>query len=201
MRIAASVLLLGIALTACSTLPSTEATPFLPAGVFGVYEDNDVGAINLAAWAFATPANTRGNPAEAARAMVALEYLPGELTENPRWIGLDMSTKRQLGQARVDLRGILGIRPDAPPQVVVNTLLALVLDLRDGNQPAAMKVLTSPIFTLPPDRTLHVLTNLPYVQAANLSTSRTQDQASGWLRVDAGSSGVLIRLFGRRSCG
>ena len=69
-------------------LPATRNTPFLPPGVFGVYQDNDIGAINQSAWAFASPANTSDNPIEAIKAVIALEYLPGELMENPRWIGM-----------------------------------------------------------------------------------------------------------------
>src|SRR5580704_11576422 len=57
--------------------PARVATPSLPPMVYGVYLDNDVGAINFAAWAFAAPSNTRGNPAEAARAIIAVEYLAG----------------------------------------------------------------------------------------------------------------------------
>jgi hypothetical protein len=166
-----------VCLAACATLPGTQRTPFLPPGVYGTYEDNDIGAINQSAWAFASPANTRGNPAEAVRAVVALEYLSGELQENPRWVGMDAAVKLHMGRARDEVRQILGIRPDAPPQLVVNTLLALGLDLQTGNQPAAMQVLSSAIFTQPPERTLQVLSNLPYMQEANLATSRAEAQS------------------------
>jgi hypothetical protein len=177
MRNVLSLPILAVCAAACATLPSTQRTPFLPPGVYGTYQDNDIGAINQSAWAFASPANTRGNPAEAAKAVVALEYLAGELRENPRWIGMDAAVKLHMGRARDELRQILGIRPDAPPQIVVNTLLALGLDLQTGNQPAAMQVLASPLFTQPPERTLLLLSNLPYVQEANLATSRAEGQS------------------------
>src|SRR3978361_2577852 len=92
-------LVLAVGLAGCATLPATPQTPYLPPSVFGVYEDNATGAINLASWAFASPANTRGNPAEAARAVIALEYLPGELVENPRWAGMDSRGKGRRGVA------------------------------------------------------------------------------------------------------
>jgi hypothetical protein len=168
---------LAAALAGCATLPATPQTPYLPPSVFGVYEDNDTGAINLAAWAFASPANTRGNPVEAARAIVALEYLPGELSENPRWVGMDSLVKRRLAIARNEVRQVLGIRPDAPPQFVVNAMLALMTDLQTGNQPSVMQVLQSGVFTLPPEQTMQILSNLPYVQEANLATSRVSDQS------------------------
>ncbi len=168
---------LALCLTACATLPSTQQTPFLPPSTFGIYQDNGTGAINQSAWAFASSANTRGNPIEAAKAVIALEYLSGELRENPRWISMDQAIKLRMALARDDLRQILGIRPDVPPQVVVNTLLALTFDLQSGNMPAAMQVLASPAFTQSPEQTLQVLSNLPYVQQANLATSRAASQS------------------------
>jgi hypothetical protein len=177
MRALTSLLLPGLCLAACTTLPATARTPSLPPGVYGVYEDNDVGAINQSAWAFSSAANTRGDPVDAAKAVVALEYLPGELRENPRWVGLGSSIALRLELAREELRSILGIRPDAPPQVVVNTLLALSLNLETGNHAAAMQVLASPIFAQPPEQTLQILSNLPYVQQANLATARAEAES------------------------
>jgi hypothetical protein len=176
MRNATVFMILALALGGCATLPPTQRTAYLPPGVFGTYEDNATGAINLAAWAFASPANTRGNPAEAARAIVAMEYLPSELTQNPRWVGMDGLVKRRLGIARDEVRGVLGIRPDAPSQLVVNAMLALFVNLQTGNRAAVMQVLGSPLFTLPPDQTLQILSALPYMQDANLATSRVASQ-------------------------
>ncbi|MDR3530896.1 MAG: hypothetical protein P4L90_10125 [Rhodopila sp.] len=177
MHMRTGVPLLAFCVAACATLPPTEQTPYLPAGVYGVYQDNDVGAINQSAWAFASSANTAGNPVAAAKAVIALEYLSGELRENPRWVGMDQSVKLRMGQARDQLRQILGIHPDAPPQFVVNVLLALAWDLETGNQPAAMQMLAAPVFIQPPVRTLQILSNLPYVQTANLATSRAESQS------------------------
>jgi hypothetical protein len=177
MRLLPSLAVLGLCLAGCATLPATQRTPFLPAGVYGIYEDNAIGAINQSAWAFASPANTRGNPVEAARAVIALEYLSGELRENPRWVGMDSTVKLRMAQARDELRQIVGIRRDAPPQFVVNAMLALNVDLLAGDQLGATQVLASPVFTGPPERTLQSLSNLPYVQTANLATSRAESQS------------------------
>jgi hypothetical protein len=176
MRNAIGGAVLALVLGGCATLPATRDTPYLPPGVFGVYQDNDTGAINTAAWAFASPANTRGNPAEAARAVIAMEYLPGELIENPRWAGMDSLVKRRLGIARSDVRAVLGIRPDAPPQLVVNAMLALFTGLQLGDQMAVTQLLASGLFVFPPDQTLRVLSDLPYVQTANLATTRVANQ-------------------------
>lgn len=177
MRPSISLPLLAFGLAACATLPGTQ-TPFVPAGVFGMYDDDDdVGAINQAAWAFASPANTKGNPVAAATAIIALEYLPGELKSSPESRSLDPSIPDRLDGARTEVRRILGIRRDASPQAVVNAMLALNLDLRAGNQPAALHELASPLFTLPPERTLEILSNLPYVQEASLATAQAAEEA------------------------
>jgi hypothetical protein len=173
----AVVMGLGLCLAGCATLPPTQATPYLPAGVFGVYLDNDTGAINQAAWAFASPANTRANPVTAMKGIIALEYLAGELRENPRWVGLDSSAKARIVEARDDLRQVLGIQADAPPQLVVNVLLWAAADLQGGNTAGALRALGAPGFTRPPKETLRLLSNLPYVQTANLATSRAEAES------------------------
>lgn len=169
--------LLAINFAACAPLPARHATPSLPLSLYGAYQDNDTGAINQAAWAFASPANTSGNPLTAIKAVIALEYLSGELRENPRWVGMDTAVKLRMGQARDDMRQILGIRPDAPPQLVVNLLLRIGDELEAGDRAGALHVLTAPVFTMPPEQTLRLLSNLPYVRTANLATSRAEGQS------------------------
>jgi hypothetical protein len=88
-------------------------------------------------------------------------------------------TKQEMLQARVDVRRVLGIRPDAPSQLVVNALLAFAGFWSVGNQPAAMQVLASPVFTLPPQHTLQILTNIPYIQSANVATMDAARQMNG----------------------
>jgi hypothetical protein len=176
MRAARLAMLLFLPLAACGSMPGTPTTPYLPPGVFGVYQDNDIGAINYSAWAFASAANTRGNPVAAMRAVIALEYLPGELLENPRWVGMDRLVKMRLDQARMEVRQVLGIAPDAPPQLVVNALLWASSALMAGDQAGALHALSAPFFTLGPQQTLARFTDLPYVPDANLATSRVSAQ-------------------------
>ncbi len=177
MRVAHLAMLLTLPVAACATLPGTPATPYLPAGAFGTYQDNDVGAINYAAWAFASPANTRNNPVAAMRAVIALEYLPGELRENPRWLEMDGNIKMRMATARDEVRQILGIAPGAPPQAVVNALMWASNALTAGDRAGVLQALSAPGFTLPPETTLGRLANLPYSQDANLATSRAADQS------------------------
>lgn len=177
MRARVLVPLLTLYLAACGSLPGTPATPYLPAGVFGTYEDNDIGAINQSAWAFASPANTRGNPLAAIKAILGLEYLSGELRENPRWVSMDLAVKQHMSSARDQIREILGIPQNVPPQLVVNAMLRLSEDLFEGDRLDIDKVLSTPVFTLAPERTLYLLYNIPYVREANLATSRAAQQS------------------------
>ena len=171
MRPARFFMLLFLPLGACATLPPTPATPYLPPSTFGVYQDNAVGAINYSSWAFASAANTRGNPLAAMRAVIAMEYLPGELQENPRWVKIDSLETARMAKARAEVRQVLGIQPDVPPQLVVNTLLWASNALMAGDRAGALKALSAPWFTLGPEQTLAMFTNLPYVHDANFATS------------------------------
>jgi hypothetical protein len=156
--------------TACAAAGSVHQPAQLPASVYGIYEDNDVGAINQSSWAFASPQRTLNNPVEAIKAVIAIEYLADELYDNPRWINIPLLTKERMREARADLRRDLGIAPDAPSQLVIDTLLRAAWNLQSGNPDEASRSLQVPAFTSP-QRTLQVLTDLPYIQSANLATS------------------------------
>lgn len=175
MRIQVGVVALCACLGACGSLPANGDTPYLPLGAFGVFEDNDTAAMNQSSWALASPDRTRNDPIDAANAVIAVEYLAGELRSSPRWSYLATTPKTQMLQARQNLREVVGIEPNAPPQLVVNALLATVAALRAGNEPVALQALSAPIFTQPPPETLAHLANLPYVRSANLATMQAAE--------------------------
>jgi hypothetical protein len=183
MIIRRGAVLLCLAIAACAVQPPPD-TASVPLGAFGTM-DNDVGASNQATWAFASPARTLNDPVDAARATAAVDYLGGELSSNPRWVTMSPLTKLQMLQARVDVRRALGIRPDAPSQLVVDALMRFAALWQSGNQPAATQMLDSPGFTLPPVQTLHVLSNMPYIQSANIATMNASGQmdAGGGMRM------------------
>jgi len=158
-----------LALGACAAVTPPPDTAQLMPGAFGLL-DNDVGAANLAAWAFASPTRIRNDPVDAARASAAVDFLGGELSSNPRWVVVSPLTKLTMRQARADVRRVLGIVPNAPSQFVVEVLLQFCAAWQFGNQPAAMQALAAPVFTLPPRQTLQVLSNLPYIQSANVAS-------------------------------
>lgn len=169
-----------VLLFACAPVSSSIAPPVLPPGVFGVYEDNDVGALNQSSWAFAEPQRTHDDPIDAARAVIAVEYLADELPSNPRWVGMDVTSTLGMVRARKDTRQVLGIVQDAPPRLVVDALLRVTAALSAGDQAETLRVLGSPVFTRPPSQTLQILSNLPYIQSANIATLQA-------------ANGVLVR--------
>jgi hypothetical protein len=145
-------------------------------GLYGVYQDNDVGAMNQAVWAFADARRTHDDPIDAARAVIAVEYLADELRGSPRWIGMSGTVKAEMVKARTDVRWSLGIKPDAPPQLVINALTRLIAALNANDESAASRALDTPVFTLPPAQMLTVLTNLPYMWSANIATMQASNE-------------------------
>jgi hypothetical protein len=174
MIIRAGAALLCLTIAACAIQPPPD-TASLPFGAFGTL-DNDMAAANLASSAFASPARVRNDPVDAARAAAAVDYLAGELSSNPRWVTVSPLTKQQMLQARANVRQALGIKPDAPSQLVVNALLRFASAWQPGNEAAAMQALGSPVFALPAEQTLRVLNNLPYIRSANVATSDAVNQ-------------------------
>jgi hypothetical protein len=165
-----------MSVTACAAVGSYHPPAQLPPNVYGIYEDNDVGAINQSSWAFASPQRTLNHPVEAIKAVIAIEYLADELHDNPRWINIPLYTTERMREARADLRRELGVAPDAPSQLVVDALLRAAWNLQSGNPDEASRSLQVPAFTSP-QRTLQVLAGLPYIQSANLATSEAEWQA------------------------
>lgn len=160
----------------CAVTPPPD-TARVPANSFGQSADPAIGAINLAAWAFASAKRTAGRPIDAARAVAALDFMAGELSSNPRFDYVSPIPQQQMLQARVAVRQSLGIAADAPSQAVVDGLLRAADALSAGDRAAAQQALPPPVF---PPGLLQRLNDLPYVQIANLATSRAAtDVVSG----------------------
>ena len=170
-------------LAGCAAITPLPDTAQLPFAAFGTL-DNDTAAAGIAASAFAAPARTANDPVDGARACAAIDFLAGELSSNPRWISLSPFTRQEMLQARVDVRRVLGIRPDAPSQVVVSALMQFAAAWQYGDQATAMHMLGAPVFTLPPRQTLQILANLPMIRSANIASldAATQMQMGGDMR-------------------
>jgi hypothetical protein len=169
--------LLCLLATSCAAIPPRQQPAELPPGVYGIYQDNDVGAINQSSWALAVPSRTLNNPVDATKAVLAVDYLADELPVSPRWLQVSPITKQHMVEARSDTRRVVGIAPNAPSQLVADALLQAISGLQTGDRTTVMNALALPVFELPPEQTLQVLTNLPYIPSANIATSEAAIQA------------------------
>lgn len=169
-------LLPGLLAAGCGAVTPAPDTARLPPDAFGTNADGDVGAINQAAWAFADASRTRNDPADAARAVAAVDYLAGELNTGPRWAFMSPITKQEMLAARVEVRQALGIEPTALSQQVVNRLLFAANALTYGNPDAAATALQPPVFTRGPQATLATLSNMPFLRQTNIATQHAAQQ-------------------------
>ena len=184
----AAALLACLLTSACAggLQPFVADTARLPDATFGGgVLDPDVRAVQQAQWAFADHGRTRNRPIEAIRAAAAMDYIAGQLNTSPRWVNIPALTKQMLLQGRVEVRQALGVQPGTPSQEVVNRLAYASDALVAGDTAAAASALGGPVFAQPGDATLQRLTNLPYMQAANVSTMRAGNEL---FRPEGGSS-------------
>ncbi len=133
---------------------------------------SDQGAIELSSYALGSPGRTAGDPAEAARALAAVDYLAGALYSNPHWTGFPAITKIQMVQGRDEVRALLGVPPGTPSQVVVDGLIRASTAFDARNIAGAEAALPASVFTLGPQRTVALLTNLPYLPRANVAAQQ-----------------------------
>ena len=175
--LATGFLAAGLGLVGCANVqPFVPDTAVMPAGALGGGLDPDVTAANLAYWAFADSGRTYGRPIEAARAAASLDYLAGEIYTSPRWQNVDALTKEQLLQGRQQLRTALGVRPGIHSQAVVDTLTSAGNALAAGDQAKAVGILNDGTFQEPGQQVLIRLSNLPYIQMANVGTTHLANE-------------------------
>ena len=141
--------------------------------------DQDVPATQYAQYAFADPSRTYGNPLAGAQAVLAMDYIAGQLNTSPRWANIDAATQQQLLQGRAQVRQAVGIAANAPSQLVVNSLVSARNDLASGDTAAAAQALSDPAFTRGGEQTVQALANLPYIQVANVATTAANEELFG----------------------
>lgn len=172
MRGTALLLIGALALAGCAVTPM-PSTARLPPNAFFSNADNSLMAINTAAWAWANPARTHGNLVNATLAVLAVEYLGGELTSSPRWSWMSPRTKIMMQEARAQVRQAVGIAADAPSQAVADALLWFS---HSPTEATAEHVITPPVFTLPPKEVVARLNDLPYLPLVAQATAMASAQ-------------------------
>ncbi len=178
MRVLTVVPVVALLLAGCGAQPPPPTTATLPPGLFGP-ADQDLAAIQYAQFTFADASRTYGKPVDGAEAVLAMDYIAGALNTNPRWNTVSSTTQAELLQARADTRAAVGIAPDAPSQLVVDSLVAARNDLASNNAAAAVVVLTNPAFPAGGAQTIQVLANLPYIRMADVATQHLGEELNG----------------------
>jgi hypothetical protein len=144
-------LALAIVLFGCAPTPTPD-TAIMPLTGAGTPQMSDTGAIGLASYVLGSPSRYDGHPADAARALAAVDYLAGALYANPHWVGIPAESKLRMLQARTE---------------VLDGLMAAANALAGDDTAAARAALPSSVFGLGPDRTIALLNNLPPLPAAD----------------------------------
>jgi len=151
----AAALLAVLGAASCSADPAADY-------LFGIGDPVRGAALN-APRMLGDTAQYAGRPAEAARALVQLEFLADALATSPRYAPeVQPTVLFQLRQARAEARGALGIAPDAPPEAVIEGLRGAANALDAGSTARAEAALSARrVFTLGPRATLARLGALP----------------------------------------
>jgi hypothetical protein len=130
------LLLLG----ACAG-PAARSVTALPERPGDAVTDPAHQAVFRAAYAFGDTSRLAGRPADAARAVADVEWLAVALPQDQRWIGASPLLFGRLEAARAELRGVLGIAPDAAPSAVTQRLFSAAAALDQGRRAEAAAAL------------------------------------------------------------
>jgi len=174
-HILAVAIVLTVAACASETLPDTATMPY---GALNTNGDIDIRSLDVAAYDFAH--RIKGDPAQAAEAIAALDYMGGKLNTSPRWTIMPSLYRAQMLQAREIMRQFVGISPNAPAQGVVNTMLALAQAYRAQDQNEVQRLLASPIFDVPPAEVEARLNDVPVIPEVNNATQGADAHAFGF---------------------
>lgn len=153
-RAGRAALLLALMLGACGPEPGGR--------YLGGIGDPIRGAALYAPRSFGDTSRWAGEPARAAAAASQLELLTDGFRTSPRYAPeVSPSAVQALEAARAEMRGFLGIAPDAPPEPVIQALDRATLALDGGSRAQAEAALSGPFFTAGPLVTLSRLSAMP----------------------------------------
>jgi hypothetical protein len=108
-----------------------------------------------------------------------VDYAAGAVNTDPGFQYGSPLINDQMLQARLAVRQTLGIPPNAPSQSVVDSMVGVSLAMAAGDSGAALNDLKAPIYTLGPEYTLALLTNMPYIRTANIATIQAEGALNG----------------------
>jgi hypothetical protein len=166
MRLTLPSVALCAGVAACGLIPAND-TARMPLNQYGGPVMSQSEAMRLSSYALMDPAVTHGNPALAARAIAAEDWLAGQDMLMPDFNQYQPVNQVSWGEFRRQVRSAIGIAPGTPSRVVVDRLLAASDALKAGNSATAKAQLQPPAFTLGPEGTIAALGNLPELSNAS----------------------------------
>jgi len=114
----------------------------------------------------------RGDPAGAARAAAQLELLADSFARDPRFaIDANPAVPQQLARARGEMRGAIGIAPDAQPTLVILALRRAAERLEAGNPAQAEAALAGAAFPNGGAATLAALAAAPALPQTRIAAN------------------------------
>lgn len=153
----------GLLVSACVQQPGTPPERGVVYGdLFGVAITTDPVATSVASTSYylRAPGALRGRPALAAQVVAQYEFAAIEL-EGLRFVGLSPLTQILMRQGRAELRGILGVRAEAPPEAVIRAFVAVAGAVVREDRAAAEAAIAPAVFAKPPAEVLALLDDMP----------------------------------------
>jgi hypothetical protein len=102
-RILAAAIVVTVAACASEVIPDTATMPF---GALNTNGDIDLRSLDIAAYDFAHP--IKGDPAQTAEAIAAVDYMGGKLNTSPRWVIMPSLYRAEMLQSRGIMRQFVG---------------------------------------------------------------------------------------------
>ncbi|WP_157967108.1 hypothetical protein [Elioraea thermophila] len=164
--------------SACVQAPGTPPERGLVYGdLFGVAITTDPVATSVASASYylRSPGALTARPALAAQVVAQYEFAALEL-EGLRFVGVNPLSQILMRQGRAELRAILGVRPDAPPEAVIRSLVAAAGALARQDRAAAEAAIAPTVFVKPPAEVLVLLDDMPAAVQAGRAAAFAEAQ-------------------------
>ena len=188
-RYAALALMIAVAGCADGVSTATIDRAIMPGSNFGTPVLSPEGAIEYAAYSLGHPSSTVGQPGNSALALAAVDYLAGDFYTDFRFTAIPAIDKVRMLQGRGEVRQALAIAPNATSQQVVNGLVAASVAYHANDRAGVAAALPPNVFTLGPDGTTRVLSNLPPLVSANAAAQGAEGFVNSGCINGGGGSG------------
>lgn len=168
----------GLLVSACVQAPGTPPERGLAYGeLFGAPITTDPVATSVASTSYylRSPGALNARPALAAQVVAQYEFAAAEL-EGLRFVGISPLTQILMRQGREEVRGILGVRADAPPEAVIRSLVAAAGALAREDRAGAEAAVAPAVFVKPPAEVLALLDDMPTAVQAGRAAAFAEAQ-------------------------